>query len=63
MSGAGLVSITPPLCAQISSGDPVAQALCDDLGLVLTAGNFVALPELSDVTLPPPGQFPETPTF
>ncbi len=60
-AGLGLVDITPPLCAQISSADPVAQVLCEDLGLVLTAGDFPPLPELSDVSLPEPAQFPLTP--
>lgn len=59
----GLVDITPPICAQISSADPVAQVLCDDLDLALMPGDFPTPPELSEVALPPPDQFPETPTF
>ena len=62
-TGLGLVDITPPICAQISSADPVSQILCDDLGLALSPGNFPQLPELSEVAFPSTEQFPETPTF
>jgi hypothetical protein len=59
----GIADITPPICAQISTANPVSDILCSDLGLSLAAGDFVSLPELTDVQLPPASEFPETPTF
>jgi len=55
--------LTPPICAQISGANPVADILCSDLGLTLTPGNFPTLPELEEVLLPPFDQFSETPMF
>jgi hypothetical protein len=59
----GIADITPPICAQISSGNPVSDILCTDIGLSVTAGEFVDLPDLPDVQFPDTTQFPETPTF
>jgi hypothetical protein len=59
----GIADITPPICAQISSSNPVSDILCEDLGLSVTTGAFVPLPELTDVQFPSTTEFPETPTF
>jgi hypothetical protein len=58
-----LEDVTPPICASITTAAPIADALCGDLGLVLTPGNFPPFPELEEVQLPPFSEFPETPTF
>lgn len=55
----GVVDITPPICAQITTSHPVADILCADLGLTLTPGEFLDLPLLEDVLLPPFSEFPE----
>jgi hypothetical protein len=59
----GAPDITPPICAQITTSHPVADILCADLGLTLVPGDFVNLPALEDVLLPPFSEFPESPTF
>lgn len=59
----GIPDITPPICAEISTANPVSDILCSDLGLTLTSGNFPSEPLLEEVQLPPTSQFPESPTF
>lgn len=59
----GLENITPPICAQITTSNPVSDVLCADLGLTLTPGDFLSPPVLEDTQLPPVSEFPEAPTF
>ncbi len=59
----GVPDISPPICAQITTANPVNDILCTDLGLTLTPGEFVDLPVFEDVLLPPFSEFPELPAF
>lgn len=59
----GITNVTPPICAQISTANPVNDILCSDLGLMVAPGDFLPQAVFEDVTLPPFSAFPEAPTF
>jgi hypothetical protein len=57
-TGLGIASITPPLCARISTGEILADAECAGEDLVLIPGSLRPCP-IPLRALPPVSEFPE----